>query len=102
MKVSSSKYKAMVFNWKKRECSLWVRDESLPQAEEFKCLGIMSNGKSVRWTDGLGLSGNDCTPLVTRGKEEAFNLLVYLCSNPHLSSQVMASDRKNKVENTSG
>ena len=44
MKVSSSKSEAMVLNWKKVECS-----ESLPQAEEFKYLGIlfMSDGRLV-------------------------------------------------------
>jgi len=39
MKVSSSKFEAMVLNWKKVECSLRVGDESLPQT--FKYLGIL-------------------------------------------------------------
>ena len=41
MKVSISKSEAMVLNWKKVECSLQVRDESLPQAEEFNYLGVL-------------------------------------------------------------
>ena len=36
--VSSSKSEALVLNQKKVECSLCVRDESLPQTEEFKYL----------------------------------------------------------------
>ena len=43
MKVSSSKSEAVDLNQKKVECSLWVRDESLLQAEEFKYLGIFGN-----------------------------------------------------------
>ena len=49
MKVSSSKSKAMVLSQEKVEISVWVGDESLPQAEEFKYLGIlfMSDGRLV-------------------------------------------------------
>jgi len=46
MKVSSSKYKAMVLNWKKVECSLRVGDKSLLQAEEFKYLGTLFTSDS--------------------------------------------------------
>ena len=51
MKVSSSKSKAMVLNWKKVECSLRVRDN--PQTEEFKYLGILftSDGRLEREMD---------------------------------------------------
>jgi len=41
MKFSSSKSKAMVLNWKKMKCSLHIRNESLPQAEEFKYLEVL-------------------------------------------------------------
>ena len=57
MKVSSSKSKAMVLNQKKVQCSLRVRDQSLPEAEEFKYLGIllMSDGKLEREMNRLEL-----------------------------------------------
>ena len=38
---SSSKSEVMVLNWKKVESYLWVGDESLPQADKFKCLVIL-------------------------------------------------------------
>jgi len=38
---SSSKFEAMFLNWKKVECSLWVGDKALPQAEGFMYLGIL-------------------------------------------------------------
>jgi len=59
MKVSSSKFEPMVLNRIKVECSLQVADESLPQAEEFKYLGILftSDGRLDREMDGpIGVS----------------------------------------------
>jgi len=41
MKASLSKSEATVLNWKKMECSLRVKDECLPQAEEFKYVDIL-------------------------------------------------------------
>jgi len=49
MKVSSSKYEVVVVNWKRLKCNLHVRDESLPQAEEFKYPEILfpSDGQMI-------------------------------------------------------
>ncbi|TWW71157.1 hypothetical protein D4764_17G0006400 [Takifugu flavidus] len=41
MKISTSKSEAMVFNRKKVECLLRVKEEILPQVEEFKYLGVL-------------------------------------------------------------
>ncbi|TWW77646.1 hypothetical protein D4764_12G0010360 [Takifugu flavidus] len=41
MKISTSKSEAMVLNRKKVECLLWVKEETLPQMEEFKYLGVL-------------------------------------------------------------
>ncbi|TWW74394.1 hypothetical protein D4764_14G0003970 [Takifugu flavidus] len=45
MKISTSKSEAMVLNRKKVECLLRVKEEILPQVEEFKYLGVLfTNG----------------------------------------------------------
>ena len=60
----------MVLNWKKVECSLQVADESLPQAEDLKCLGIFftSDGKLKREMDrqigALSAVMRDCISLL--------------------------------------
>lgn len=36
----TSKSEAMVFNWKRVACPLWVRDELLLQVKEFKYLWV--------------------------------------------------------------
>ncbi|TWW67380.1 hypothetical protein D4764_02G0004210 [Takifugu flavidus] len=41
MKISTSKTEAMVLNRKKVECLLRVKEEILPQVEEFKYLGVL-------------------------------------------------------------
>ncbi|TWW81710.1 hypothetical protein D4764_01G0015250 [Takifugu flavidus] len=41
MKISTSKSEAMVLNRKKVECLLRVKEEILPQVEEFKYLGVL-------------------------------------------------------------
>ncbi|TWW59258.1 hypothetical protein D4764_06G0007880 [Takifugu flavidus] len=41
MKISTSKSEAMVLNQKKVECLLQVKEEILPQVEEFKYLGVL-------------------------------------------------------------
>ncbi|TWW67330.1 hypothetical protein D4764_02G0003710 [Takifugu flavidus] len=41
MKISTSKSEAMVLNQKKVECLLRVKEEILPQVEEFKYLGVL-------------------------------------------------------------
>ncbi|TWW63897.1 Arf-GAP with GTPase, ANK repeat and PH domain-containing protein 1 [Takifugu flavidus] len=41
MKISTSKSEAMVLNRKKVECLLRVKEEILPQVEEFKDLGVV-------------------------------------------------------------
>ncbi|TWW81643.1 hypothetical protein D4764_01G0014580 [Takifugu flavidus] len=53
MKISISKPEAMVLNWKKVECLLRVKEEILPQVEEFKYLGVLftSEGRMEREID---------------------------------------------------
>uniref|UniRef100_A0A8C6P7M2 Reverse transcriptase domain-containing protein n=1 Tax=Nothobranchius furzeri TaxID=105023 RepID=A0A8C6P7M2_NOTFU len=53
MRISSSKSETMVLIRKRVECLLRVRDEVLPQVEEFKYLGVlfMSEGKLEREID---------------------------------------------------
>uniref|UniRef100_A0A8C6KHS8 Reverse transcriptase domain-containing protein n=1 Tax=Nothobranchius furzeri TaxID=105023 RepID=A0A8C6KHS8_NOTFU len=53
MRISSSKSETMVLIQKRVECLLWVRDEVLPQVEEFKYLGVLftSEGKLEREID---------------------------------------------------
>ncbi|TWW60228.1 hypothetical protein D4764_05G0003180 [Takifugu flavidus] len=50
MKISTSKSEAMVLNRKKVECPLWVKEEMMPQVEEFKYLGVLftSEGRVVK------------------------------------------------------
>ncbi|TWW77601.1 hypothetical protein D4764_12G0009910 [Takifugu flavidus] len=50
MKISTSKSEAMVLNRKKVECLLRVKEEILPQVEEFKYLGVLftSEGRMER------------------------------------------------------
>uniref|UniRef100_A0A8C6MF86 Fibronectin type-III domain-containing protein n=1 Tax=Nothobranchius furzeri TaxID=105023 RepID=A0A8C6MF86_NOTFU len=47
MRISSSKSETAVLSRKRVECLLWVRDEVLPQVEEFNYLGVLftSEGK---------------------------------------------------------
>ncbi|TWW61046.1 hypothetical protein D4764_05G0011360 [Takifugu flavidus] len=53
MKISTSKSEAMVLNRKKVECLLRVKEEILPQVEEFKYLGVLftSEGRMEREID---------------------------------------------------
>uniref|UniRef100_A0A8C6Q6L6 Reverse transcriptase domain-containing protein n=1 Tax=Nothobranchius furzeri TaxID=105023 RepID=A0A8C6Q6L6_NOTFU len=53
MRISSSKSETMVLIRKRVECLLRVRDEVLPQVEEFKYLGVLftSDGKLEREID---------------------------------------------------
>ncbi|TWW71143.1 hypothetical protein D4764_17G0006260 [Takifugu flavidus] len=53
MRISTSKSKAMVLNRKKEECLLRVKEEILPQVEEFKYLGVLftSEGKMEQEID---------------------------------------------------
>lgn len=48
MRVSTSKSEAMVLCWKTDDCFLWVGDELLTQAEEFKYPRVLftSDGKT--------------------------------------------------------
>ncbi|TWW60942.1 hypothetical protein D4764_05G0010320 [Takifugu flavidus] len=41
IRIRTSKSESMVLTRKKVECLLWVREEVLPQVEEFKYLGIL-------------------------------------------------------------
>ncbi|XP_029695328.1 polycomb protein SCMH1-like isoform X3 [Takifugu rubripes] len=53
MRTSTSKSEAMVLNRKKVECLLRVKEEILPQVEEFKYLGVLftSEGRMEREID---------------------------------------------------
>ncbi|TWW62414.1 hypothetical protein D4764_04G0010610 [Takifugu flavidus] len=53
MRISTSKSEAMVLDWKKVECLLRVKEEILPQVEEFKYLGVLftSGGRMEREID---------------------------------------------------
>lgn len=87
MRISTSKFEAMVLDQKKVVCPPWVGGETLPQVEEFKYLGVLFTGggriecEINRWIasarygeEGAELQG------------EALCLLVSLCSYPHLWS----------------
>ncbi|TWW65586.1 hypothetical protein D4764_21G0004860 [Takifugu flavidus] len=52
MRISTSKSKAMVLNRKKVECPLRVREEILPQMEEFKVAGLfLREGRGEKLCD---------------------------------------------------
>ncbi|TWW59831.1 hypothetical protein D4764_06G0013610 [Takifugu flavidus] len=53
MRISTSKSEAMVLDRKKVECLLRVKEEILPQVEEFKYLGVLftSEGRMEREID---------------------------------------------------
>ena len=53
MRISTSKSESMVLSRKRVECTLRVRDEVLPQVEEFKYLGVLftSEGRMEREID---------------------------------------------------
>ncbi|KAK0138543.1 hypothetical protein N1851_024925 [Merluccius polli] len=53
MRISTSKSESMVLNRKRVKCTLWVRDEILPQVEEFKYLRVLftSEGRMEREID---------------------------------------------------
>ncbi len=56
MRVSTSKSETMVLCWKTVDCSLWVGSELLPQAKEFKYLGVLFTGEGEmdRWIGAAG------------------------------------------------
>ncbi|TWW55864.1 hypothetical protein D4764_09G0009140 [Takifugu flavidus] len=97
MKISTSKSEAMVLNRKKVEYLLRVKEEILPQVEEFKYLGVLftSEGRMEREIDRrIGSNADSARPhyYVRSGEEraepkgEALDLPVDLCSYPHLWS----------------
>ncbi|TWW78139.1 R2 Retrovirus-related Pol polyprotein from type I retrotransposable element [Takifugu flavidus] len=96
MKISTSKSEAMVLNRKKVECLLRVKEEVLPQVEEFKYLGVLftSEGRMEREIDRrIGAASAVMRTLhrslvVKRAelKGEALDLPVDLRSYPHLWS----------------
>ncbi|KAK0145690.1 hypothetical protein N1851_015412 [Merluccius polli] len=51
MRISTSKSESMVLNRKRVEYTLQVGDEILPQVEEFKYLGVTSEGRMEREID---------------------------------------------------
>ncbi|TWW64244.1 hypothetical protein D4764_03G0012520 [Takifugu flavidus] len=89
MKISTSKSEAMVLNWKKVECLLRVKQEILPQVEEFKYLGVLftSEGRMEREIDRrIGAAPVRSGEERAEPKGEGLNLPVDLCSYPHLWS----------------
>ena len=42
-----SKSEAMVLSWKGADCPLWVREEMLPQVDEFKYVGVLGGGNGA-------------------------------------------------------
>ncbi|TWW73379.1 hypothetical protein D4764_15G0007730 [Takifugu flavidus] len=99
MKISTSKSEAMVLNRKKVECLIWVKEEILPQVEEFKYLRalFMSEGRmeqeidrrigaasavmrTLHWSVVVKRDGEE----IAEPNCEALDLLVDLRSYPHL------------------
>ena len=112
MRISSYKSEAMVLNRQKVQCPLWA-EESLPQAEEFKCLGILftSDGRLEKEMDIrtgalpaviTGLLWSVLVKRELRREGEAFNLLVHHFYNPHLWSRDVGRERQDKTADTSG
>jgi len=99
--------------WKGWNALIWVGDESLPQAEEFKCLGILftSDGRLEKEMDIrtgalpaviTGLLWSVLVKRELRREGEAFNLLVHHFYNPHLWSRDVGRERQDKTADTSG
>ena len=94
MRVSTSKSEAMVLCRKMVECSLRVGSELLPQAKEFKYLGVLftSEGKMEREMDRrIGAVSAVMRALyrsvvVKKELSRKAKLSVHLPSNPHLWS----------------
>ncbi|TWW74365.1 R2 Retrovirus-related Pol polyprotein from type I retrotransposable element [Takifugu flavidus] len=92
MKISTSKSEAMVLNQKKVACLLRVKEEILPQVEEFKYLGVLftSEGRMEREIDRRIGAASAVIRTLHSGEEraepkgEALDLLVDLRSYPHL------------------
>ncbi|TWW62669.1 hypothetical protein D4764_04G0013160 [Takifugu flavidus] len=90
MRISTSKSEGMVLNRKKVECLLRVKEEILPQVEEFKYLGVLftSEGRMEQEIDRC--IGAAYAVMVRSGEEraelkgEALDLPVDLRSYPHL------------------
>lgn len=107
MRISASKSGAMVLSRKRVECSLWVREQFLPQLEEFEYLRVLftCEGKG-EWEIDRRCCSNADTLLICRVEERAecksaLDLPVDLHPHPHLWSQTLVSDRKNKIVDTS-
>ncbi|TWW55951.1 hypothetical protein D4764_09G0010010 [Takifugu flavidus] len=90
MKISTSKSEAMVLNRKKVECLLRVKEEILPQVEEFKYLRVLftSEGRMEQEIDRqIGAASAVMRPLHRSVVvKRAPNLPVDLNSYPHLWS----------------
>ena len=93
MRISTSKSESTVLNRKTVECTLRVRDETLPQVEEFKYLGVLftSEGRMEREIDRwIGAAS-----AVMRTLHRSVDLPVDL-----RWSSALGSDRKNKIAGT--
>ena len=84
MRISTSKFEAMVLDRKKVACSLQAGRELLPQVERFKYLGVLftSEGRMERETDRWISAAAAVMWLLYRSVVVSVNL----CSYPHLWS----------------
>ncbi|TWW56214.1 hypothetical protein D4764_08G0002010 [Takifugu flavidus] len=82
MKISTSKSEVMVLNWKKLACLLRVKEEILPQVEEYLGVLFTSEGRSEqeinRW---IRFGEERAEP-----KGKALDLPIDLRCYPHLWS----------------
>jgi len=103
MRISTSKSETMVLSRKRVEWPLQVRNEILPQVEEFKYLGVlfMSEGRTEREIDRQTgvvsavlptLHRPDIVKKLAEPEGKALDLTVNLYSYPHLWSRAMGSD----------
>ena len=65
MRMIISKSEAMVPNQKKVECFLQVREEILPQVEEFSYLGVLAKMSSRHRVAGLSLRNRVRTSVIS-------------------------------------
>ena len=93
MRISTSKSEAMTLSRKPMDCLLRVGNESLAQVKEFKYLRVLfaSEGtmeREMEWSIGVALHSLYRTAHEKSAEPQgkAHNLLVVLCSYPHLWS----------------
>ncbi|TWW80672.1 hypothetical protein D4764_01G0004870 [Takifugu flavidus] len=100
MRISTSKSEAMVLDRKKVECLLRVKEEILPQVEEFKYLGVLftSGGRMEREIDRrIGAASTVMRTLhrsvvVKRELSRKAKLSIYRVAGLSLRDRVRSSD----------